>query len=335
MPKPTLDLIQLAWLDLGGAKRGGEGYERVQKLPPLEGVSGKPVTVRLTLTEGRRGILLEENCSDEIYRQSTPSIHFGPKTLEGESKSHLFLHIQCLNPALNTPFMFFVAAVIDSLLEGNGVDSAVRSSLERFRELFRRPSGAKLSIEEELGLIGELSFLCDLVEHNPQAIGTWVGPTGERHDFLGEKGFVEVKATRNRDLDEVQISSIDQLALTDDTPLHLAVLVFAEDPAAGQSIASLISRLEAAAVNTTRLYELLSAAGYQTDAQAGAERKFTLIEQRAYRIDGAFPCLTRNSFGPDGPPPGVRNIKYSIDLSHAEEHRLTDEEQNELHATFS
>ena len=49
-----------------------------------------------------------------------------------------------------------------------------------------------------------------------------------------------------------------------------------------------------------------------------AARPLRVLGERLYRIDSAFPRVVRQSFGADGVPNGVTNLKYELELAACE-----------------
>ena len=61
--------------------------------------------------------------------------------------------------------------------------SAVKNTIQEWRDFLRLVKKKHLSIEEVRGLIGELHFLNDLLAIDKNLFESWHGPEAERHDF--------------------------------------------------------------------------------------------------------------------------------------------------------
>jgi hypothetical protein len=87
--------------------------------------------------------------------------------------------------------------------------SALEIAVRSWNRLLQKLAG--LSEEEELGLIGELWLLERLLtSQGSEAIGFWVGPASENHDFRYGSCEIEVKTTSQADRVHL-INSMHQL----------------------------------------------------------------------------------------------------------------------------
>jgi hypothetical protein len=64
--------------------------------------------------------------------------------------------------------------------------------------------------------------------------------------------------------------------------------------------------------------------GWSRGSQEENAPTYRVTAEELYRVDGAFPRLTRASFT-EGPPPGVDDISYSLDLVACREWRVATE----------
>lgn len=318
----TLDLLRLAWINLAGSGGGRKGDLRTQRIA-MSTHQGGSLTIRLTFEGGCRGILLDAPCADGLLSHATESIQLVPQPVEIDGQSEVMLHARCGQSRLNEVFALVATSIVGRLQGGHSVESSVIDAIGEFRELLRTVRARGLTLEEELGLFGELRVLERLSVENPHAVGCWCGPLGEPKDFRGPNGSVEVKTTRDREFSEVSISSLDQLATEDSGSHHLVAIAVELNDVSGRSIGEIVDSLIGCGVSGELLWPLLIAAGY--DASAGSNsalRRFHVLEERTYRVDDGFPRLVRNSFGSAGLPLGVRSVRYAIDLSHAEQFRV-------------
>lgn len=93
-------------------------------------------------------------------------------------------------------FYYFLISVSDLVqVQGKQPSEAVAEAMRAWQHLLKRP--VLLTLEEQLGLLGELWFLVRLGRTmGPAAFDAWVGPAGEPHDFRTGDAEFEVKVTR-------------------------------------------------------------------------------------------------------------------------------------------
>jgi hypothetical protein len=184
----------------------------------------------------------------------------------------------------------------------------------RWHHLLRGGSLRTLSIEEQRGLVGELSVLRNLVDAigPAAAIDAWTGPAGTAKDFELGSVCIEVKAKRNAAKPFAHISSEDQLA---DVPgarlfLHVADVASAIKPQ-GQTLHDHVAQTEKLFEPATPAFDLWEAAiastGYET-TQEYEDRRWELVGHKDYEIVEGFPRIELPLVT------GVSAVKYSIAL---------------------
>ena len=193
----------------------------------------------------------------------------------------------------------------------------------RWHHLLRGGRDARLSSEEQKGLIGELLVLeRHLLGAMPatDAVASWTGPLGAPKDFEIGAICVEAKARRGAATPAVAISSEHQLDSRGSEALFLHVTDLARGAvdASGsfsvsdvaQRVASRVADLDPGA--TEPLDSLLAAAGLRWDDDY-SDCLWTEISTRLYEVRDDFPRLTSS-----GVPSGVSHVKYSISLADCE-----------------
>ena len=197
--------------------------------------------------------------------------------------------------------------------------AAVVRSLERWRSFWAAdPNG--LSREEALGLFGELWFMLRWM--GPVAkttIESWQGPLGARHDFQLKVASIEAKAATASSHGVVhKISNLDQLGEPETGSLYLFSLQVADDVLAANTLPVLIERIYSdisSDEDAQRIFsERLASARYNPAHAERYTRKFRVVREELYRIDGSFPRLTRSTF-PGGLPAGIQDVSYTLDLA--------------------
>lgn len=189
----------------------------------------------------------------------------------------------------------------------------------------RRP----LSLERQLGLMGELCFLDRLMETRlgAAAVDCWQGPLHAPQDFLIGSGAVEVKSSLTNSTFLARINSIEQLD-TEKAPMLLAGLRF-EVADEGNDLVGMVSKLRErmAQAGLSRVFEaLILVSGYVDDHADHYRRKLLLSDSRAFAVDENFPCLRRAVV-----PAQIRKAHYTLDIDALEQPALS---LDELFLTF-
>ena len=191
-----------------------------------------------------------------------------------------------------------------------------------WQDLLRRAMSPLLSHEEQMGLIGELLVLTDLLAPligAAAAVRSWTGPGGAPKDFEAGDVWIEAKAfgaARRRQIritSEAQLDDLGSSALF----LHVTPLNFAV-PAAqgGLTLPEWVSRARSkiAGDDPSCLGDFdatLTALGF--DAQHQYDDLWTAGEPAVYRVGEGFPRILRSNY-PDGP----LNVAYDLPLSALE-----------------
>jgi hypothetical protein len=239
-----------------------------------------------------------------------------------EGRPRPFIEMICVDRNLQAPFRALVDDVLRRLRQGDPPERAVVDAVRQFRELLRQ--NREYSLEELVGLFGELHVLNELLALNPDAAGCWTGPLRQRHDFSSEAISAEVKSTLNRGGRKIHISSLEQLEPSAGRPLVLFHAILERSGTAGETVRDLVeraSRLATDAAVIDRAMDGLNIVDWRTSARLAMDR-FTVFRVEVFRVEGNFPSIVRASFLPGLPPPGVMNVEYALDLDLALSWRL-------------
>lgn len=215
-------------------------------------------------------------------------------------------------------------SIYDNIIHNLGEDlfSTLYTVLDQWKNFFMRKRDGKLTIEEQMGLYGELYFFRAWLNKFPDApptiIDYWKGPLMNRIDYVAAKTGVEIKTICPKIREDIRISSERQLELTPIIKyLYLYVLRVEISDTEGESLfdilTDIITILSTRAPSTIVSLDnlLLELRIIKEDY---TESKFSVLEELAYKVDDDFPKLTPNML-----PKGVSYISYSVDLSHCEE----------------
>lgn len=184
-----------------------------------------------------------------------------------------------------------------------------------WQEFMRRGDDGILGPEAEVGLVGELQLLSDLVGAGlspSAAVEAWRGPVDGLHDFAFGTGAIEAKACVAAAGFPAWVGSLEQLDGTATSPLFLAAVRLA----VGTGGAGLPARIEALRTRISSdpqasvLFDSrLLHAGYADSLADRYVRGFLDAGTRILHVDASFPCLT-----PAAVPAPVRQASYRIDL---------------------
>lgn len=215
--------------------------------------------------------------------------------------------------------------VVEAGEAGADRDEALSRALQRTRRwhhLLRGRRANGLSVEEQLGLVGELSFLRELVSaFGPDtAIEAWTGPTGSAKDFELIGSCVEVKAKRVAAKPFVAISSEDQLADVEGSRLCLRVVnvasaVLPEGQSLHDHVRVTAKMFEEDGAAFDAWEETLYSTGYDPENDYD-ERRWLLGAATDYEVTEGFPRISAPL------APGVENVRYVIALDSCEPFKL-------------
>lgn len=194
--------------------------------------------------------------------------------------------------------------------------SAVEMRLHRWQELLKRSNDFAMSIEMQMGLFTELSFIKNILIPEigeEQAITSWVGPDFDKQDFLLDYSVIEIKSYRTSKGSVVSISSAEQLHC-EKQPLYLVTygLTTSEN---GKSVKDLSDNIKETLSNKSKLlfdvFNLkLTDYGFIPELESDPYKKFLIDSIKAFTVTSDFPKLT-----PPLIPTQISKVKYSIDLS--------------------
>lgn len=183
---------------------------------------------------------------------------------------------------------------------------------------FMRKGSQPLAAEAEVGLIGELTALANIIEagvSSDVAVGAWIGPLGGLRDFEIGTGGIEVKSTLSAAGFLARIGSLDQLDDAVRQPLFVAGVRLRQG-SEGRSLPDCIEELRdivrGDAEAERALSERLLSAGYFDGHAEQYSRRFLHVDTRVVEVVKGFPRLI-----PGSVPHGVTRATYEIDLDNA------------------
>jgi hypothetical protein len=215
-----------------------------------------------------------------------------------------------------------IAAVVDDLAEGRPFYAATARSLTAYRDLLSLRG--RLSEEKAIGLLGELLVLEHLLQAADEvtAVGAWVAPRSEEHDFVLANLDAEVKTTLAERRTHI-IGSETQLQPSPGRPLWLVSIQLTRAGMAyeGATLAAVVSRVLSTLTTTaTNVGGHLRTLGWHDgDAELYTERYMLRSRPKAYFVDERFPAITRQGLEQSiARPELVRHVTYRVDATDLE-----------------
>lgn len=220
-------------------------------------------------------------------------------------------------------FSRMAADLLDVLerLDGASEPLLVKTLMQRVRawqDFMSRSSMEGLSNEEEIGLVGELQLLRELLQSGMSpavAVNAWQGPLDGVHDFLSSTLAIEVKATLASGGFRVRISSLEQLDCLVFENVHLFAVRLVLDEK-GMTLPQYISSVYGLVGPTDipGLESRLLAAGFRFGTEDFYTRRFSIVERLMFNVGPDFPKLSRANV-----PAQVLEAKYVLDLDQLRE----------------
>lgn len=269
----------------------------------------------------RHHVLLPIGSEEEGFTDSrSRGLLVAPRSLEIEDQPpRPFLDLCCSDRTANDAFNLVAIALLEELNNRATVIEAVRTTLARWRRFWAGLPAEGLSAEEVRGLFGELWFLLVwLLPHGTPHVEHWLGPSGARHDFQWPGLSVEAKATVSVRGHIHRINGLDQLDPPDDGTLAVFSMRLRDEPAASNSLVTLIARIEDVLAGEPERLDLfdgrIAAVGYSpAHADRYRDLRFRVVDERLYAVTDRFPRLSAGSFA-GGVPAGIERIEYEINL---------------------
>ncbi|MEY9848357.1 hypothetical protein ABH940_005459 [Streptacidiphilus sp. BW17] len=309
---PTV--VEEHWRRLTAEQVSGERRLRVAPLP-VDTVNG-PLAIGIDY-EGHRHLLVPIKSRQQVRRgMDGPVLRLRRRPLEDAESYRVYADLGCLLPAYQELFTRLCSDVLAETgqMPGNPLRALYRV-LDRWKALFES-KGVLLGPDELAGLFGELQVLNRLLEQDPGAYRLWLGPRGNRHDFVGADGAIEVKASTAEEGRRPRIHGLDQLESPSEGALQLVWLRLRRATSSGVGLVELVDHALDLCDDESALLSLLADVGYRPgDTELYQPLRFETTEERWYRVDADFPKLTEQQLVEAGLPVDALNVEYTIDLS--------------------
>lgn len=202
-------------------------------------------------------------------------------------------------------------------LEGRLFSHAVQEVLRVYRKILHLRSA--LGEADQVGLYGELLVLEHLIPvlGANAAMGSWLGPLHEEHDFAFSGLDLEVKATTS-DTRSHWISSATQLTPTKGKLLYLISIQITPTGEGGRTLPELVAAIHTKAPDHADPFSVtLERLGYHVeDADLYPSRWILRTLPAAYLVDETFPAITSQALREIVPQANrLVEIRYRVNLA--------------------
>lgn len=233
-----------------------------------------------------------------------------------------FIDLTCNISAYLEEFTEVVKEISALILEDKAHSlNAVNQIINNWISFWTNQRKEILSEDAQIGLLSELLVLENLCKINPNnALKSWIGPLGEKHDFNFLSWAFEVKGTRRSERIHT-INGIDQLKKPEKKQLGFISFLFITSEIGNSiNLPSYISLIRESYFNNNvdliiRFNNLLAGVGY-SPLYDEEYKKFNveLIESTFYEVNENFPKLTSDLI--ENPLSSrISSVRYDISLN--------------------
>ncbi|MCZ7861096.1 PD-(D/E)XK motif protein [Agrobacterium salinitolerans] len=188
--------------------------------------------------------------------------------------------------------------------------------IKDWQEMLSRPPLKTPTVNEMVGLYGEMAFLRDFMipRLGPEAgVDAWMGPISNAKDFQHNGHAFEIKTSRSGAPDAVQIANFRQLDMEENERLHLVLIRLTDDRHHGESLLEVFEklcvRLSEHPKALDRFKMMVNGAGWSNESLflAPADIRFRVDSREFFVVEGDFPRYTKRDIKA-GTLPGSYNI---------------------------
>ena len=195
--------------------------------------------------------------------------------------------------------------------------SALKMRILKWSDFFKNTSNNKLSEKQVIGLVGELTYLKQMLDDGLEVLfNYWNGPIKSAQDFQGNRVAVEIKASVSNRLEIVHISSEEQLDDGDWSALYLVVYRIKSNNDTGVTLPELIDIIAEKLSDQQKkcFYAKLFCMGYVIEDKMYYKKRYSIIERKVFEVKSGFPRIVRSELSK-----GIMDIRYSLSLNNCNE----------------
>jgi len=288
------------------------------KVPAAFRMSEKP-PVRLTIDPGTEELrLITPAAGGDPEITAYERLTFRRVGVHGDAREWFELSVDAAD--MHYEAYVLMESIVDQLKAGSTLRHATSESIEGLKDLLAKRR--RLTDEKVAGLIGELLVLAHVLDTAGEevALGAWLGPLSEEHDFGFPAFDAEVKTTLSESRSHV-IGSETQLEPVPERDLFLVSVQITRAGAAAPSftLPELVEQVRARLDQGLRAFDnMLDGLGYRNvDADLYRTRVQLRSVPRAYLVDSEFPAITSARLDEVIPQRSlVGGVSYRVDVSH-------------------
>lgn len=212
-------------------------------------------------------------------------------------------------------FYYLLAELLDLFSLGKNKAFELKNfqiKLDQWIVFLKNNKSKKLSLQELIGLFGELFILESLLDitDDEMVLFLWKGPFDRAQDFENNNKFIEVKTSYTKQYSTVHISSEHQLDYKDKDLLFLCNVML-DEKKDGINLKQLIERIRKRfnPDNKKFFIQLLEALRLDLNNLKLYEEKFILNTIHFYNIENGFPFIISSKLDQR-----ITKVKYELDL---------------------
>lgn len=223
-----------------------------------------------------------------------------------------------------------LADATESAGSAKAAASIFMTRLDRWSDLLRRRRSDGMSLQERLGLLGELILIKDILEKGKmgptQLMHGWRGPDGDATDIAINGLRFEVKAQLATAAPRLRISSLDQLDSTEDRLVVVWHRFSRADQ--GTSLKALVDAISHELASSHRDQLEFQRKLFLSRFDPGADyvdECFSLDKRTAFQVSEGFPRLVRGNL-----PKAITAVKYDIACSQLTDFEVDTQDFEEM-----
>lgn len=232
-----------------------------------------------------------------------------------------FIDIKCSMTGFLQEFTEVVKEISHAILEENKQpEDAVNLIVRNWKQFWANQNKKLLTEEQQIGLICEIKVLEELCKVNSaNALNSWIGPLGQKHDFNFTEWCFEVKGTRQSSHSHT-INGIDQLEIPEKKSLgFISFLIINSGSDDAINLQGVIEHItEKKLLDRPDLIikfnELLASSGYSPVFKEEYRKyKIDILECILYNVDASFPTLTTSKLI-EPLDTRITSVRYNVSL---------------------
>ncbi|MGL6066103.1 MAG: PD-(D/E)XK motif protein [Cetobacterium sp.] len=229
----------------------------------------------------------------------------------------IIIHKDTNNSDIFKIFCKDIIATVEKTISEELISPEIHNRIIQWKDLLQGNMKKTLSIEEQIGLFGEILTLKDIILENQESIDSWRGPEKDAQDFLCNNCVIEVKSCLSSKNKVITISSKNQL---ETEKKHLFIILYCltiqkEGTNLSELVLSTLNLLTSD-IDKTNFCKKLLELGYSFDEES--YYSFVLDSESYFEVTEDFPKLNSKDLDQR-----IIEAKYKIDLNRCDEFEIT------------